>query len=382
MPTDGYYRYPTIHNDTIVFVSEDDLWTVPAGGGVARRLTANLGTISHPFFSPDGSLLAFTGREEGHNEVYVMPAEGGPVKRITYLGVSSSVIGWTPDGSKILFSSDYRQPFDRQAFAYAVSPEGGEPQSYPVGHAVSISIGGNGRTVIGRNNNDPARWKRYKGGTAGDIWIDAEGSGTFKRLVQLNGNVARPLCIGDRIVFLSDHEGIGNLYSCDVNGQDLQRHTDQSEYFVRFPNSDGKRIVYHAGADLYVFDPATNQSRKVDVTYYSSADAPAAQVRRGGEVYGELCAAPEGTFARHHIAGQERDIRQFRGRGHAAGRRERAPALSPDDLAQGRRACGHDCRSGRRRVAGNPHRQGRQRTDCAWTVWTSDGLRPARFAHR
>ena len=172
-----------------------------AAGGVARRLTANLGTISHPFFSPDGRLLAFTGREEGHNEVYVMPAEGGPIKRLTYLGVSSSVIGWTPDGSKILFSSDYRQPFDRQAFAYAVSPEGGEPQSYPVGHAVSISIGQNGRTVIGRNNNDPARWKRYKGGTAGDIWIDAEGSGTFKRLVQLSGNVARPLCIGERVVF-------------------------------------------------------------------------------------------------------------------------------------------------------------------------------------
>ena len=93
MPASGYYRYPTIYNDTIVFVSEDDLWNVSASGGVARRLTANLGTISHPFFSPDGSLLAFTGREEGHSEVYVMPAEGGPVKRVTYLGVTSSVCG-------------------------------------------------------------------------------------------------------------------------------------------------------------------------------------------------------------------------------------------------------------------------------------------------
>ena len=269
MPASGYYRYPTIFNDTIVFVSEDDLWTVSASGGVARRLTANLGTISHPFFSPDGSLLAFTGREEGHSEVYVMPAEGGPVKRITYLGVTSSVVGWVPDGSKILFASDYRQPFDRFVSVYAVSPEGGEPESYPVGHAVSIAIDAKGRTVIGRNNNDPARWKRYKGGTAGDIWIDTKGTGTFKRLLQLKGNVARPLWLGERVVFLSDFEGIGNLYSCDLNGGDIQKHTDQRDYFARFPSTDGKRIVYHAGGDLYIFDPAADTSHKVDVTYYS-----------------------------------------------------------------------------------------------------------------
>ena len=269
MPTDGYYRYPTLYNDTIVFVSEDDLWTVAAEGGVARRLTANLGTISHPFFSPDGKLLAFTGREEGHNEVYVMPALGGPVKRVTYLGVSSNVIGWTPDGSKILFSSDYRQPFDRMQFAYAVRPEGGEPEAYPVGHAVSIAIDAKGRTVIGRNNNDPARWKRYKGGTAGDIWIDASGDGNFKRLLQLKGNVARPLWLGERVVFLSDYEGIGNLYSCDLEGSDIRKLTDQRDYFARFPSSDGQRIVYHAGGDLFLFDPARNVSRKVEVTYYS-----------------------------------------------------------------------------------------------------------------
>ena len=223
MPASGYYRYPTLHNDTIVFVSEDDLWTVSAAGGVARRLTANLGTISHPFFSPDGRLIAFTGREEGHNEVYVMASEGGPVKRLTYLGVSSSVIGWTPDGKHILFSSDHQQPIDRIGFGWAVSPSGGEPTSYPVGHCVSISVDAQGRTVIGRNNNDPARWKRYKGGTAGDLWIDAQGEGIFKRLLQLDGNVARPMLIGERVFFLSDHDGIGNLYSCDLDGQGVRQ---------------------------------------------------------------------------------------------------------------------------------------------------------------
>src|SRR5919204_4976567 len=111
MATPGYYRFPAIHGETVVFTSEDDLWTVPADGGVARRLTASPGVVSGPFFSPDGATLAFTGREEGHSEVYTMPAAGGPVRRLTYLGANSSVIGWMPDGDQILFSSNAGQPF-------------------------------------------------------------------------------------------------------------------------------------------------------------------------------------------------------------------------------------------------------------------------------
>jgi tricorn protease len=269
MTTQGYYRYPTLHGETIGFVSEDDLWAVPASGGMARRLTANLGAISFPCFAPDGSTLAFTGREEGHSEVYTMPASGGPIKRVTYLGVSSSVLGWTPDGSRILFASDQQQPIDRITYVRSISPEGGLSELYPVGPAVSISVTSGNRTVIGRNNNDPARWKRYRGGTAGDIWVDAEGQGQFRRLIQLRGNVARPMWIGNRVYFLSDHEGVANLYSCTPDGHELTRHTHHNDYFARFPSTDGKRIVYHAGADLYLFDPATEETRRVEVEYLS-----------------------------------------------------------------------------------------------------------------
>ncbi len=270
MSASGYYRFPAIYGDRIVFVSEDDLWEVPAAGGVARRLTANLGAVANPHFSPDGKTIAFTGREEGNPEVYVMPAEGGPVRRVTYLGCNSTVLGWTPCGSYILFSTDYGQPRDRIGYVHAIRPEGGMHEPWPVGPAVSIWVHCGRATVLGRNNNDPARWKRYRGGTAGDLWIDREGNGVFERLIQLKGNLARPMWIGERVYFISDHEGIANLYSCTPKGEDLKRHTHHSDYFVRFPNSDGKRIVYHSGADLYVYDIESDRYEKVNVEYTGS----------------------------------------------------------------------------------------------------------------
>src|SRR5262250_2036272 len=101
MDNRGYYRQPTVAGDLLIFVCEDDLWSVPAGGGVARRLTAGVGESSTPRLSPDGRFVAFVGREEGHPEVYVMSAEGGDANRLTYLGSEvCSIAGWTPDGAE------------------------------------------------------------------------------------------------------------------------------------------------------------------------------------------------------------------------------------------------------------------------------------------
>ena len=274
MPS-GYYRYPTLNNDTIIFVCEDDLWTLPAAGGLARRLTSNLGEITSPFFSPSGSQVAFVGRDDGQPEVYVMPARGGRPRRLTFQGSSQVLVaGWTPDG-KIVFASHAGQPFRHLLHLYTLDPQGGEPVRLNVGPARAVAFGRDGAVVIGRNTSDPARWKRYRGGTAGQLWIDPDGKGDFHPLLQLKGNLASPIWLGARVYFLSDHEGFGNLYSCLPDGSDLQRHTDHADFYARSASSDGRRIIYHAGADLYLFDPVSGQSSKIEVEFYSP------QVQRG-----------------------------------------------------------------------------------------------------
>jgi tricorn protease len=136
----GYLRYPTIHQDRIVFVAEDDLWMAPADGGRAWRLTAGVGEASHPRFSPDGSLLAFVGREEGPTEIQVMPADGGPARRLSYQASLCSVAGWTPDSSAILYASNAERPFRGERWLYSISPTGGLPQRLPYGPATNISF--------------------------------------------------------------------------------------------------------------------------------------------------------------------------------------------------------------------------------------------------
>ncbi|GIX05777.1 MAG: tricorn protease [Candidatus Poribacteria bacterium] len=266
----GYYRMPTIHGETIVFVCEDDLWAVSVGGGVPRRLTASVGAVKTPLFSPDGRWLAFSARDEGPWEVYLMDGLGGEPRRLTYQGANAEVAAWTPEGDSIVYSSNAAQPFPHVAQLWRIEAQGGEPILYEWGPSDRIAFGPNGALVLARHaRRDPSWWKRYRGGTAGQLWIDRDGSRNFVRLTPANGNFTSPMWIGERIYFLSDHEGIGNLYSCLPDGSDLRRHTHHEEYYARNATTDGRRIVYHAGAEIYLYDVETDTSRKVEIEYRS-----------------------------------------------------------------------------------------------------------------
>ncbi|MHB8462783.1 MAG: S41 family peptidase, partial [Vulcanimicrobiaceae bacterium] len=205
----GYYRQPTVAQDRIVFACEDDLWSVGVAGGVATRLTFSFGTCTCPKLSPDARSVAFISTDDGNPELYVMLTAGGVPQRLTHLGATAATcLGWSEDGSEIFVSANAPTGlhgwYERELFAYAVPHGGGEPRALNLGHVLSMSRGRDGAMALGRNASDPARWKRYRGGTSGEIWVDAHGSGDFERVALPDGNPVTPMLIGERLYFNAD----------------------------------------------------------------------------------------------------------------------------------------------------------------------------------
>ena len=264
----GYYRFPTLYNKQIIFVSEDDLWSVTLEDSRAIRLTSNISQVSTPLLSPDGKWVAYVGREDGNTEVYLIPSQGGISQRLTFDGFFITKIAAWDGNKKIIYASDAKKPFSRISDLRQISINGGKSKALNYGICSNISFLKN-NTVIGRNTQDPARWKRYKGGTAGELWIDKNNTFNFKKLISINGNMACPMIIKNKVYFISDHNGIGNIYSCDANGKGLEQHTFHKNYYTRNASTDKKSIVYHSGADIYIYDVNKNESSKVNIEYNS-----------------------------------------------------------------------------------------------------------------
>ena len=259
-PIAGYLRQPSISGDTVVFCCEDDLWLVAAQGGSARRLTCAAVEASRPRLAPDGATVAFVAAEDGPSEVYALSLSGGPAQRLTFQSARCAVVGWHPRTGEIIYASTAQQPTGFGYRLFAVDPAGGPTRLLGHGPASGIAWGPDGGTVLCRSIAEPARWKRYRGGASGRLWIDRADSGEYTPLISLPGNLADPCWVGDRIYFLSDHEGIANVYSCRPDGSGLSRHSTQSEFYARNLAADGSRLVYHAGAELYLLDPAEGGS--------------------------------------------------------------------------------------------------------------------------
>ncbi|MGP3979923.1 S41 family peptidase [Streptomyces sp. KR80] len=283
----SYLRYPHLHGELISFTAEDDVWAAPLDGGRAWRVSADNVPVSHPRFSPDGTHIAWTSTRDGAPEVHTAPVDGGRSTRLTYWGSwETSVRGWLPgsedglDGG-VLAISTYGQPSVRRTWVRAVPLDGGPARLLPYGPVGDVAYGPGGAVLLlsATTGREAAHWKRYRGGTAGKLWIAREADQPFERLHEaLDGNLECPLWVGDRIAFLSDHEGVGALYSSLSDGSDLRRHTPLESpgeswgsqgtagFYARHAATDGTRVAYCRAGELWLLDDLDSaEPRHLDI---------------------------------------------------------------------------------------------------------------------
>ena len=303
--TAGYYRFPAIHGDTIVFTAEGDLWRVSTAGGTAQRLTSHTGFELLPAISPDGQWVAFTGQYEGPQEVYVMPLAGGLPRRLTFEGEAALVRGWTPDGKVLYATRHYSTLPDNQLVA--IHPETGERTFIPLAQADEGAFDPSGRSLVfTRYAFQGSHAKRYIGGTAQNLWRYDEGA---KEAVQYHPDfkgVSRwPMWAGERIYFASERDGTSNLWSMRPDGTDLRQHTKHADFGIKNPQHHQGRIVYQNGADLWLYDIKTAQIRRLEISLASDFDQlRETWVTKPGDYTTDFAISPDGDRLALVVRGQ------------------------------------------------------------------------------
>ena len=276
-----YLRYPHVAGDLITFTAEDDVWlaslraAADGRGTRAWRLTADQAPVLHPRLNPSATHVAWTSTRDGSRsvgrgaprEAYAVPAEGGPVRRLTYWGDRfATVRGWVSD-NEVLVLSRTGQHSSMKTWAFAV-PLGGPARRLDYGPAGDVAIC-DGAVLVGSAMNfepaEPAQWKRYRGGAGGKIWFSPDGSHYTRIFADVGDNLVNPMFVGSRVLFLSDHEGTGALYSALPDGTDLRRHTDLGQYYARHATTDGRRVVYQRAGEIWLLESLDAEPARLDI---------------------------------------------------------------------------------------------------------------------
>ncbi len=275
MALDGYYRFPSVWNDSVVFSAEGDLFAVNLADEAplaAVRLTTHPGGEWRAAISPDGTTVAFTGTYEGPAEVYTMPVSGGLPVRRTWHGGHARVVGWKEDGVLVYTTQKYTTLPGWHLVTLALST--GKETRVPLFDAADGSWDDSGDTVFfTRFRFQGSHTKRYKGGTAQSIWKFTRGD---EEAVPLTSDFAgtdhRPMWLDGRIWFRSDRDGTMNLWSMAEDGSGKTQHTFHDGFDVKDPSLGSGKIVYQVGADLWLYDIAAGETGKLDIELPSDFD--------------------------------------------------------------------------------------------------------------
>jgi tricorn protease len=329
-------RFPSVSQTQIAFNYGGDLWVVSREGGEARRLTAGVGTQNMPFFSPDGSWVAFSGEYDGNRDVYVVPVAGGVPRRLTFHPAPDVTRGWSPDGKSVLFSSGRNSFESSQNQLYTVSVDGGFPTQLPIpsGEEAAFSPDGTHLAYVPHRMSQQA-WKRYRGGQTEPIWIADLKDSSVIAVPRDNSNDHYPMWIGDSVFFLSDRNGPMSLFEYDTRTKQVTEALHSDGFDFKTASAGPGVIVIEQFGAIKLFDLKTHQAHNVDIRVHGDLAAVRAHfakvepqrienftfsptgARVAFEAWGEIFSVPT----------DKGDIRNLT---HSPAVADRSPAWSPD----------------------------------------------------
>ncbi len=262
-------RTPSVSRTQIAFSYAGDIWIVGREGGEAKRLTTGAGAEINPVFSPDGSLIAFTGEYDGNQDVYVVPSTGGVPRRLTYHPGPDVAVGWTPDGKSILF----RSPRNSYSFfnrLFTLPAEGGSfgfPNELPLPRAEEGSYSPDGsRLAYVAIGQWQRAWKRYRGGQTKKIWIvNLSDSGLEATIPRDNSNDFNPMWVGNVIYFLSDRSGPVTLFAYDTVTRAVRQLVQNDGLDLKSASTGPGAIVYEQFGSIHLLNLDSGQDRKLDI---------------------------------------------------------------------------------------------------------------------
>ncbi len=331
-------RTPTASRAYIVFSFAGDLWRAPRGGGEAIQLTNHPGIESDPLFSPDGSLIAFTGQYDGNTDVYVIPAAGGVPQRLTYHPDADRAVGWTPDGKRVLFASARLSESGRTQRLFTVDKAGGPATPLPLPMAAHGSFAPDGAKLA----YEPvprafSAWKRYRGGRASYLWVANLADSSVTKVPRGDANDFNPMWIGKTIYFLSDRNGPVTLFAYDPTSNKVTQALKNDGLDIKSASvavGDDDAIVYEQFGGLHVFDVKSGKRAPVAITLNGDMVGVRPRFEKVGAQIANAAVSPTGMRvafeARGDILTVPAEKGTIRNLTATPGVAERDPAWSPD----------------------------------------------------
>jgi tricorn protease len=329
-------RTPTVSATQIAFAYANNIWIVERAGGTARRLTSFQGQTSNPHFSPDGKWIAFSASYAGNEDVYVVSADGGEPKRLTWHPGADTVQGWTPDGKSIVFASARATWAPNAAPRFwTVSAQGGveEPMALPRAYQGKISPDGT-HVAYRMNSSWDEERRNYRGGQNRPIWIVDLKTYDLVSPPWTDSKDMEPAWIGETVYFISDRDGIANIYSYDTKSKKLAQLTKYTDFDVKTLDTGAGAVVFEQAGYIHELDPKTGKEHVVNIN--ATGDFPW-MMPRWDDVTNRmtnLSLSPTGARVLVEARGEiftipaeKGDVRNLT---HSSGSAERDPAWSPD----------------------------------------------------